>query len=98
MTDGNGTAPAEPVLAGHVVIYPDMVAFRPDGGGDEDVIHRPVKGRLGSGGIEAFIQFLSPGNGGQLAFLLGSGIDGLNPAKVMQAMNSKGGQQRGGRR
>ena len=38
MTDANGDTPAEAVLAGHLVIYPDAVAFRPDGAGDDQVI------------------------------------------------------------
>ena len=72
MTDGNGAAPAVPdvVLAGHLVVYPDAVAFRPEGGGDEDVIVRPLIPMA----RDQLIELLSPGEGGMLATIMNGQI------------------------
>jgi len=45
MSDDNGQAVPAPLLAGHLVIYGDAVAFRPDGGGDGQVIRHQI-GRM----------------------------------------------------
>ena len=50
MTDANGQLPGQdelpgmpqPLLAGHLVVYQDAVAFRPDGGGDDQVVRHNI--------------------------------------------------------
>jgi hypothetical protein len=74
MSDGNGTAPPESVLAGHLVLYPDAVAFRPDGGGDETVIIRPLIPMA----RDQLVELLSPGDGGMLAAVMNGQIPKMN--------------------
>ena len=67
-----------PVLAGHLVIYADAVAFRADGG--DEVVVRPVI-ELASGHL---VQLFTPGEGGLLAGVLSGNLSGLNPVALMK--------------
>jgi hypothetical protein len=76
----NGDGPPMPVLAGHLVLYPDAVAFRPDGGTDEQVIVRPVIQLAG----EHLAQLFTPGDGGLLAAVLCGNLSSMNPLALMK--------------
>lgn len=76
MTDEQD-APPVPRLAGHLVIYDDAIAFRPDGGTDDQVIVRPVIGIA----RDHMAELLSPGPGGLLAAVLAG--DGASMLKSM---------------
>lgn len=83
----------QPVLAGHLVLYPDAIAFRPDGGTDEEVIVRPVLAMA----KDSLVALFSPGPGGLLASIL----DGRppNPAEMMRIRGEvKKAQRRAGAR
>jgi hypothetical protein len=78
MTDGNGTASEPvPVLAGHLVIYPDAVAFRPDGAGDDQVIVHPV----GQVFRETLLHVLTSRDLGQMGAFLK--MDTVNPLMAL---------------
>ena len=75
------------MLAGHLVIYDGMVAFRPDGGGDDDVINRPIIPM----GRDALLELLSPGDGGMLATVMNGQIPKI-PKSMMKMGVSRGGR------
>jgi len=69
---GNGSAGPVPVLAGHLVIYGDAVAFRPDGA--DQVVVRP----LISMARDQLCELLSEGDGGMLASIMNGQLPKMN--------------------
>jgi hypothetical protein len=87
MTEPNGTRP-QPVLAGHLVIYPDAIAFRREGGQDGDVVVRPIIPVA----REQLMDLLSPGEGGILAPVMNGQLPKMNREQRRAAMAmAKGG-------
>lgn len=86
MTDGNGSAPPDPVMSGHLVLYPDAVAFRPEGGTDDDVIVRPLIPMA----LSQLVELLSPGDGGMLATVMNGQIPKIPRGMMKMGVPSKG--------
>jgi hypothetical protein len=82
MTDGNGADPPDVVLAGHLVLYPDMLAFRPDGGDNDTVIYRP----LTPPAPDLLAQLLSAGDGGMLATVIAGKLPNPGILKAARAL------------
>lgn len=80
MNQANGNAPV-PVLSGHLVLYPDAVAFRPEGGADEDVIVRPIIPMA----RDQLIELFSPGDGGLLATVMNGQIPKMSKGFIRAA-------------
>jgi hypothetical protein len=75
--DGNGVEAPVAVLAGHLVIYPDAVAFRPDGGGPDTVVVHKV----GQVFRETLLHVLATKDLGQMAAFLQ--MDSMNPMAML---------------
>jgi hypothetical protein len=86
MSDANGSTPPAAVLAGHLVLYPDAVAFRPDGAGDEAVIVRPLIPMA----RDQLVELLSPGEGGMLAAVMNGQIPRPKDLKAARAAMGRG--------
>ena len=67
-SNGQAAAAPEPLLAGHLVIYEDAIAFRADG--SESVIVRAAMPQM----VQALSEVLSEGDGGILAKVLAGDI------------------------
>lgn len=63
-----------PVLAGHLVIYDDAVAFRPDDAPEDSA---PVVRPLISMARDQLLELLTPGDGGMLATIMNGQIPKL---------------------
>jgi hypothetical protein len=87
MSESNGGPPAEPVpvLAGHLVIYPDAIAFRADGA--ETIVARALDSRVAGPLTDLFTE----GDGGVLAALIAgdmSKLMGMMPGGMMGAIKA----------
>jgi hypothetical protein len=82
-TDNGLPEPPVPVLAGHLVIYGDAIAFRADGS-DTPVVR--VAARMMATELAAL---LSPGDGGRLAPMLAGDframLGGMKPMEMISA-------------
>jgi hypothetical protein len=86
MDESNGSAPPAAVLAGHLVLYPDAVAFRPDGAPDEAVIVRPLIPMA----RDQLVELLSPGDGGMLASVMNGQLPKPKDMRAARAAMQRG--------